>query len=450
MIPALDAVAKIVAERMPNAVIASLALTILAWGLLRLLVRANAGTRAAVWLSVLIGVPGLSVAAVSIGGGSVARQARLIPIVIPETWALAILLAWFVVAAAGLLRLAMGLWRIRKLRNASTPIDVSRLDSSAAEIITRLGCHRRVSLLVSDTVPVPMAMGFLRPAVILPQWALRELSSAKLAAVLLHELAHLCRYDDWINLFQKILRALFFFHPALWWLDRRLALERELACDDAVLTATHNAQAYARCLLEVAEKSLLRRSLALAQAAVQGVRQISLRISQIMDSRRPRSTRVSRAALATVVALTGLCLVALVRSPTLVGFQASPTHPTAVSSLASVAPAAGAAAAFTRRPVQPTMRSTTRALGGSTLTAARFKQRSHPHIVAEKFMPRHERQQLLSAAESSPASPMPVESVWLVMRNAGTDSTGHVVWTIKVWRVTMFLAGESGLRLRAI
>ena len=95
----------------------------------------------------------------------------------------------------------------------------------------------------------------------------KELSTAELNSILIHELAHLRRWDDWTNLGQQILKALLFFHPAVWWIESKLALEREMACDDAVLAKTANPRGYAQCLISVAEKSFARRGLALAQAA---------------------------------------------------------------------------------------------------------------------------------------------------------------------------------------
>ena len=99
-----------------------------------------------------------------------------------------------------------------------------------------------MKFLVSDDVRVPTALGFFRPAVVLPSWTLRDLSPDELKVIVLHELAHLRRWDDWTNLAQKFVKAIFFFHPAVWWIDSRLALEREIACDDMVLEQTANAR----------------------------------------------------------------------------------------------------------------------------------------------------------------------------------------------------------------
>src|SRR5262249_14375159 len=149
-----------------------------------------------------------------------------------------------------------------------SPVDTSTLDPLACETLRRFHAVRSVQLCQSDCVRVPTALGFLKPLVVLPTWAMQDLPPAELNSILIHELAHLRRWDDWSNLAQQILKALLFFHPAVWWIENRLTLEREMACDDAVLAETANAKGYAQCLVSLAEKSLLRRGLAMAQAAV--------------------------------------------------------------------------------------------------------------------------------------------------------------------------------------
>ena len=118
--------------------------------------------------------------------------------------------------------------------------------------------------------------------VVFPTWALSEIPTAELNAILLHELAHLRRYDDWTNLAQKLVKAILFFHPAVWFIESRLTLEREMACDDAVLAASYSPRAYAESLVGLAEKSFLRRGIQLAQAAVSHVQQLKLRLAEIL------------------------------------------------------------------------------------------------------------------------------------------------------------------------
>jgi Zn-dependent protease with chaperone function len=170
-------------------------------------------------------------------------------------------------------------------------------------------------------VRVPTAIGFFKPLVVIPSWALHELSTSELNSILIHELAHLRRRDDWTNLAQQILKALFFFHPAVWWIQNQLTLEREMACDDAVLAETTNPRGYAQCLVSVAEKSFMRRGVALAQAIVNRMRQTSLRVSRILDVNRCGATRVWKPALYSVATFFVVCLVSLPHAPELVAFE---------------------------------------------------------------------------------------------------------------------------------
>jgi beta-lactamase regulating signal transducer with metallopeptidase domain len=178
---------------------------------------------------------------------------------------------------------------------------------------------------MSEDVRVPSAIGFWNRTIVLPAWALRELPPEDLNVILLHEFAHLRRWDDWTNLIQKIIRALFFFHPAVWWIENRLAVEREMACDDAVLATTANPHGYASCLVSLLEKSLAHRlehrPWSMAQAAVRRAHEASLRLAQILDKNRPVATRVWRPALAIVGAFSVVCLMALPLAPRFVAFD---------------------------------------------------------------------------------------------------------------------------------
>jgi hypothetical protein len=192
-----------------------------------------------------------------------------------------------------------------------------------------------VELCVSADLRVPTAVGFFKPSVVLPTWALAEFSPAELNAVLLHELAHLRRWDDWTNLAQKVVRAVFSFHPAVWFVENRLSLEREMACDDLVLSQTSNPRAYAECLVSLAEKNFLRRGVALAQAAVGRMRQTSLRVLQILDGRRSKAVGIWKPAPWVVAGFSVVCLVGAEHAPRLVAFV-DPATPRLDSSVASV------------------------------------------------------------------------------------------------------------------
>src|SRR5208283_3773556 len=230
---------------------------------------------------------------------------RLHPaITIPGTWALFGFVAWALGASVALVRLAVGLWHLRRLRQSCTPVVAAKLDPVVRKTVEGIVSSTPVTVSTSELVRVPAAIGFWKRTIILPAWALRELPREDLNVILLHEFAHLRRGDDWTNLIQKVVRALFFFHPAVWWIERRLSVEREMACDDAVLAETANPHGYATCLVSLLEKSLAhrleRKQWSLAQAAVHRVREASLRLARILDSNRPAASHIGKPVLAAV------------------------------------------------------------------------------------------------------------------------------------------------------
>jgi Zn-dependent protease with chaperone function len=105
----------------------------------------------------------------------------------------------------------------------------------------------------SQETPVPAAVGLWSPAILIPSALLDQLSPADLDRIVLHEWAHIRRRDNWTNFAQELLQAVLFFHPAVWCIGRSLGFERELACDDSVVSATGEPVPYAGCLARLVE-----------------------------------------------------------------------------------------------------------------------------------------------------------------------------------------------------
>ncbi|HEY1502286.1 MAG TPA: M56 family metallopeptidase [Acidobacteriaceae bacterium] len=312
--------AQLAVERVLNSLPEGLLIALGAWLLLRLMGRQNSGTRFAVWLVALTGVVALPFLS---GLGSLQHGLPLMErthseITISTFWASAFFILWIAIALAALARVAAGVWQVRKIRRSCTEIVAADLDPELRELIIDTG--RPVRLLTSEKVRVPAALGFRYPAIVLPAWALRDFDAEALRPILIHELAHLRRRDDWTNLLQKAVRAILFFHPAVWWIDARLSLEREMACDDAVLAATGNPRAYAGCLIDLLEKGCARRGWIMAQAAVSRARDASVRIARILRVGPIASTRVGPAALGVAATLALTCAGVALYSPQLVEF----------------------------------------------------------------------------------------------------------------------------------
>ena len=170
-----------------------------------------------------------------------------------EPWLPVLVLTWAVGLGLMLVRLGGGLLMVRRLRRVGVVPAPTAWQARAEALGTRLGVSRAVRLLESATVAGPVAVGWLRPAVLLPVGLLAGLPAAQLDAILAHELAHIRRHDYVLNLVQAVIEAVFFFHPAVWWMSARVRQEREHCCDDlAVRALGGDARPLARALAALA------------------------------------------------------------------------------------------------------------------------------------------------------------------------------------------------------
>ena len=122
-----------------------------------------------------------------------------------------------------------------------------------------------ISMRVSVNIRTAAVIGWLRPVILVPASALTGLAPHQMEAVLAHELAHIRRHDYLVNLLQSVVETLFFYHPAVWYLSRRVRLERENCCDDDAVAVVGDPVTYAGALTDL---ELLRQGVpALAMAA---------------------------------------------------------------------------------------------------------------------------------------------------------------------------------------
>ena len=314
-------VATLVSQRMLFSVVGGTLLAAAVWLLLQLFPKRDSRTNFAIWFSTLLAtamLPLFSVYLESRAGGPGGSTAVF---TVSTSVAWYAFLGWAVIAFTGLARVVLATFQLRRLRADAVPVEMESLPAEIGAIVEEGRKSRPVSVLVSDRLEVPTAIGFSRPAVILPAWMVESTPAEELKYILLHELAHLRRRDDWTNLAQKILKALFFFLPSVWWIERRLSLDREMACDDAVLVHSGTPVGYAECLAHVAERSFLRKQIALAQAAVGRVRQLTARVTRILDPERPQATQLWKPAVPAVVVVALLCAVPASFTPELIGFS---------------------------------------------------------------------------------------------------------------------------------
>jgi beta-lactamase regulating signal transducer with metallopeptidase domain/sporulation protein YlmC with PRC-barrel domain len=155
---------------------------------------------------------------------------------------------WFAGVVLFSLRTAGGFFLVARLRHRDSKSVSAELLALCGDLERRLGITRAVRFCESLHLDAPAVLGWFRPVVFLPISALTCLSEAQLRAVIAHELAHIRRFDAFVNLFQVAVETLLFYHPAVWWLSRRIRAERENCCDDVALSLCGNPAEYARAL----------------------------------------------------------------------------------------------------------------------------------------------------------------------------------------------------------
>lgn len=317
----LEAFAGAAATQALNALPAGLLIALLAWLVQRVAQKQSSSLRFSVWFAALVGIAGLPFLPRFGAGAQVAANNVSASIFFPNSWAVVLLASWAVVALLGIARLLLGLWRVQRLKKNAWVADVSAAPAQIRQTIENCSSVRRVKICISREMRVPAAVGFFRPAILFPEWTWNELSEDDMRAVILHEFAHLERRDDWTNLAQKVIAALFFFHPAVWWIDRRLAIEREIACDELVLAKTGNRQAYARCLLSLAEKGFLRRGMVMAQTAISHTRDLTVRLTRILAPERGLKNPVLKPSLVLAGLGALISAAAVAGTPELIAFR---------------------------------------------------------------------------------------------------------------------------------
>jgi beta-lactamase regulating signal transducer with metallopeptidase domain len=326
-----------------NSLWQSALIALLVWAALRFLprvnIRINAATRCAVWWAVLAAVVVLPLAPQHTNVRSQAPlpsyESRSNPVRVPvapvpvamapvETPLASSRIAGplTITAGAGLIVIfaiwsALSLFRmvqiVRSYRYLRGITERSRAVSP--ERMVNFNCwllacsiDRTARLLVSSEIVSPMAVGFRRPAVIVPETLLNEFTAEELDHVLLHELAHIARYDDWTNLFAKLIAAILPIHPVAVWLIRNIEQEREAACDDWVVANTGEARPYAASLTRLFELCSARRRQLLATGMAGRASHLGERIEALLRSGRDFAPRVSL----TRVALGAAILIGLV------------------------------------------------------------------------------------------------------------------------------------------
>lgn len=163
-------------------------------------------------------------------------------------WPLWLALAWLAGSALAALRVLLGLGWLRGVLRASEPWNDAAWQARMADMARHLRLSRTVGLRVVRHLSTPVTAGWLKPVILVPASLVTGMPADLLAALLAHELAHVRRHDYLVNLLQHAAEVLLFFHPSIWWLSRRLRIERERIADQMAAALIGNPMPLARAL----------------------------------------------------------------------------------------------------------------------------------------------------------------------------------------------------------
>jgi beta-lactamase regulating signal transducer with metallopeptidase domain len=155
---------------------------------------------------------------------------------------------WFLGVLVLSLRTAGGLLLIERMRRKEVKPVGRELYERCLALQRKMGLDRIVRYCECRRLDAPAVLGWFRPVVLLPVRALTGLTEEQIEAVIAHELAHIRRFDCFVNLFQIAAETLLFYHPAVWRVSQRIRAERENCCDDEAISICGDAVNYARAL----------------------------------------------------------------------------------------------------------------------------------------------------------------------------------------------------------
>ncbi len=151
----------------------------------------------------------------------------------------------------------LGAWtqvfRLKSYRNWYAGEKVEKIAMALEE---KLKMKRSVTILASAIADVPMVIGHFKPVILIPAVLLSGLNEEQLKAILAHELAHVKRWDFYVNALQSFIETVFFFHPVVWWISSQIRKEREECCDDIAVQIGADPMVYAHALTKIAETQL--------------------------------------------------------------------------------------------------------------------------------------------------------------------------------------------------
>lgn len=193
-----------------------------------------------------------------------------------------------------------GMLRLRRFRKNLEVVKDERSLEALNRAMDYFSLQKAPKLLHAKEVPAPFVMGLRNPSIVLPQDLSQEIGQEQLEAVLLHEVAHIVHKDQWMGLFQRLVLAMFWWCPLLYWINKRINNLREDICDNYVVNVQGSGFRYAQTLVEMAERLLTGRyrylpaTIGLVSSDKKG---LTLRINNLLMKERNTMTRMNSLAI---------------------------------------------------------------------------------------------------------------------------------------------------------
>ncbi len=162
-----------------------------------------------------------------------------------------IVLAWILGIAILMIRFLGGWTYLHRLRYQDTLKVDPKWEKQLSELADKMGIHRQVQVFISRRIHEPLTIGHFKPVILIPVGLLTQQPPKQVEAILLHELAHIRRYDFLFNVLQSWIEILFFYHPAVWWVSQQTREAREHCCDDQAVSICQDPLLYAQALAQV-------------------------------------------------------------------------------------------------------------------------------------------------------------------------------------------------------
>ena len=218
-----------------------------------------------------------------------------------------LLLIWIGGTVCLLIRLAIAWWRLAMLLRAAQRVMVPSWIAILQQVRLDLRLTRAPELVQSSRISGPVSTGLFRPRIVLPEWMVERVTDEQLRTILIHESAHVLRRDQLGVMMQNFCSAIFWLHPLVRTMNRRLSLAREEICDNYVLAAAE-APSYCRTLLDFAQLIPSPDSVPGAVGLFTSRWRLDQRVADLLDEGRSRMTSLTMRGRTLVIALAAMML----------------------------------------------------------------------------------------------------------------------------------------------